>query len=56
MNKIILREEDGTMKSLPRYMQVMNYYIPLIKSGKLKETQSNAEFLMLVQKTTPSAD
>ena len=23
---------------------------------KLKETQSNAEFLMLVQKTTPSAD
>jgi GntR family transcriptional regulator len=25
------------MKSLPRYMQVMNYYIPLIKSGKLKE-------------------
>jgi GntR family transcriptional regulator len=25
------------MKSLPRYMQVMNYYIPLIKTGKLKE-------------------
>jgi GntR family transcriptional regulator len=25
------------MKSLPRYMQVMNYYIPLIKSGQLKE-------------------
>ena len=25
------------MKPLPRYMQVMNYYIPLIKSGKLKE-------------------
>lgn len=25
------------MKSLPRYTQVMNYYIPLIKSGKLKE-------------------
>ena len=24
--------------------------------GKLKETQSNAEFLMLVQKTTPNAD
>ena len=23
---------------------------------KLKETQSNAEFLMMVQKTTPSAD
>ncbi len=25
------------MNTLPRYMQVMNYYIPLIKSGKLKE-------------------
>jgi GntR family transcriptional regulator len=25
------------MKSLPRYMQVINYYIPLIKSGKLTE-------------------
>jgi GntR family transcriptional regulator len=25
------------MKALPRYTQVMNYYIPLIKSGKLKE-------------------
>ncbi|MBP1753978.1 MAG: phosphonate metabolism transcriptional regulator PhnF [Firmicutes bacterium] len=25
------------MKALPRYMQVMNYYIPLIKAGKLKE-------------------
>ncbi|MDU2983401.1 MAG: transcription termination factor Rho, partial [Actinomyces sp.] len=23
---------------------------------KLKETQSNAEFLMLIQKTTPNAD
>lgn len=25
------------MNTLPRYLQVMNYYIPLIKSGKLKE-------------------
>lgn len=25
------------MNTIPRYMQVMNYYIPLIKSGKLKE-------------------
>lgn len=25
------------MNTLPRYMQVMNYYIPLIKSGKLKQ-------------------
>lgn len=25
------------MKAMPRYMQVMNYYIPLIKSGKLKD-------------------
>lgn len=28
---------ERIMKALPRYMQVMNYYIPLIKSGKLKE-------------------
>lgn len=25
------------MKTIPRYMQVMNYYIPMIKSEKLKE-------------------
>lgn len=25
------------MKAMPRYLQVMNYYIPLIKSGKLKD-------------------
>jgi GntR family transcriptional regulator len=28
---------EAFMKSLPRYMQVMNYYIAMIKSGQLKE-------------------
>lgn len=29
--------EEISMKAMPRYIQVMNYYIPLIKAGKLKD-------------------
>lgn len=50
-------EELRIMWKLRRVLGTLDQQSALeLVLGKLKETQSNAEFLMVVHKTTPSVD